>query len=407
MKKIRFIFLFVVLISACGLLDSCDRETLTETKKSSEKEIVSVSVKNASAKVDNTKFTVDVEIPANVTNLNLETTIKVSPMATLDVDETSIVNYETVKAFVVTAEDGTQRSYAVNVLRREGFRLVKLKAEYNYEALIDEENKTLTFYINKDKTKQFNIVPTLVVEVSDGASYRISSGSGSVDVENPPSVVLIKSDKTEVEYQVRVKNFNNVVQLFSVPYNNKGYTNLYPHAVSAYFASPSIKAGLTDRDFIVRMLETENLSAKIPRIVLPINATISPAPDTPQDFNQDVAYKITSEAGTENAFKVRVIKEKLIISGESIDDRSSIEGLHNGRGFFYYIAVSKIKTMKFVGVDRSYEFTTEFSDYKSNFSEENYVTFSVNSTVPAGKYRLVATLEDGSVVETYYRLSVK
>jgi hypothetical protein len=396
MQKIHVVVLFIAM-----LLTSCSSDNAAEAK-SSEKNIVSFVIPNITTKINDSS--IDIQIPANSTNLTYETTIAVSAKAIINFSNTSFIDYNTVNELIVTAENGSQKKYTINIIREEGITVARAAAIANITGIINVAAKTIIFNVSKDDLLNFNIRPTLTFEVSPGCTFTLSSASNVIiDFDSVTKLTLTKSNGSIEVYDILFKNYNAYIMQYALSYS-KLYPDIPTHTSHFSTYPTSLTTGLSNTDRVVRMLATEDVSNTVPKVfILSYKSTVSPSKTTAQNFNQDVSYTVTAENETSRVVKIRHIKEKLMLSGENTNLTSFQASTDRSYGT-HYISISPIQSIQFVNNETNAVFNQAFTDEKLSYNDENYIRFRVDAAVPAGRYRMKATLVNGDVINTYYSI---
>ncbi|QOG01611.1 hypothetical protein [Flavobacterium sp. MDT1-60] len=403
-KLLRFSFL----ISFFLLLFSCASDSETPVVKSSSKDLITFEISNIKTSIDQVNNKITVVLPPT-SGVQLEVFIKTSEKSKLNVPDHSTINLSIPTEYIVTAEDGTTKKYIVEVIKEEGIKsfTIKLGKPLGGEisGKIDVANKTITVELSKDMLRSFpSAIQTAVFETTPGITTNLVSGN-PYDTTNPTDLIITKSNGAFEIYHVLVKGTDNNVSIISFP---TSYVTLdvkiYDYTASNFPAK--LTAGLQPTDRIIRTLDTENISNVVLRsFSASVSATVSPDPSLPQNFNQDITYTITSETGLKREVKLRVLKDKILISGEG-DSRSY--QYSTGGSFFRYIANSKITAIKFINETSLEEGTAKIGEHVSyDNTKDRYISFSFPETTKPGKYIIKVVLETGDEITTYYKISLK
>lgn len=405
----KIFFVLVTFISLLVVSSCVNDEAENGYSKSSAKDILTFEIPNIETSIDNVQKKIIIKVGANLTNLNLITKITISEKATLSNRSLiSDINYDGTVTFEVIAEDMSRVVYTVIVERLPvvGLKIFEIKITNpqlgSYLGVIDYMTKTINVILNKDDIVGFPLsIKKVIIETSTGYSSSLVTGN-TIDIDNSGSLVLTKPDGTIENYQIFIKSSGNRVQFFAIPSTFQlTEIDLFASSVLYSTSTPTAGAGLQPTDLIVRTLITEDVSNMAPAVLVVSKlATISPSKTTPQNFNNDVTYTITSESGIPSTVKVRLVKEKILVH---TDYNGQINNLQNyGNGYIRYVAVSKIASIKFKNVQNNQLVNgTIINNYKQGTSDEYYLSYTV-PTGTLGTFKLIATLEDGSVINTYY-----
>ncbi len=404
------IFYILVLFISFLFFPSCSKETSEKgLLKSAAKDIITFDIPNIETNIDNVQKRITIKVGANLTNLNLRTKITISDKATLyNKTLVSDIDYGNTVSFEVVAEDLSRVVYTVVLERLAVIGLTKFEIKItnpqigSYLGVIDASTKTINVVLNKDNIVTLPLsIKKVNVETTAGYSSSIVTGD-TIDIDNPGNLVLTKPGGATEVYQIFIKSSGNRVQFFSIPSTFQlTEIDLFASTVLYSTSTPTAGAGLQSSDLIVRTLVTEDVSNMVPAVFIVSKlATISPSTITPQNFNNDVTYTITSESGIPSTIRVRLVKEKIIVHTDYNGQINNLQ--NNGGGYIRYVAVSKIASIKFKNVQTNQLVNGAIiNNYKQGTTDEYYLAY----TVPAGTlgtFKLIATLEDGSVINTYY-----
>jgi hypothetical protein len=400
LKSALFTYIFFLFIS-------CSKEAEIQPTLSSEKDITSFVIPNIVASIDRVNNKIIVFVPASTTNLNFNVTITISNGSRLNYSLNGSIDFNVPVEFTVTAQDGSSKKYVTEIVRQEGIKSFKIKITNPFfddsYGVINTGNKTITVDITKDYIFGFTqSIKTVVFETTPGCTTNIVSGS-VIDINNPSDLILTKSNGTIEVYNVKIRNIENNIRWLILPSTSFTPSTVSISSYQASYYPSNLTVGLLPTDLVIRTLVTENLSNVIPKTIRSsINSTVSPSPNLPQNFNQDVVYTVTSESGNIRNIKVRVLKVKIIIDADLIQTNSV-----SGGGFFYYVGISKIASIKFIKDNTNEEVTGSiYQNYIHNNTDEYYLNYGVPSTTTSGSYNLRVTLENGDVINTYYKIIV-
>lgn len=285
------IFLFIAFITACSSSDEPLRSgnSITLFQLPINNELVNGQINQS----NNT-------IIFNVTDANLTSlspTIIISEGATINPSSGSRRDFNEIVRYTVTAENGTEKEYAVivnNTIRsNENFiRLFQLNAnEELINGEINQDLNTITFdLVGADLT---SLSP--IIEISDLATITPGSGVSQNFTESVFYTVTAENeDKRTYEIIVNNRPFSTGKEILSFTVGLNG---------------ESIEARI-DQNIKEIAFETGsfNISSLVPEITVSENATISPASGEAVDFSVPVIYTVTAEDGSSNQYTVAINK---------------------------------------------------------------------------------------------------
>jgi len=170
--------------------------------------------------------------------------------------------------------------------------ILDFKLQVNEEVLsgiINDTNNTISF--NSINLKIENAIPKITIS----AKSTISPRSGQAqNFSFPVSYQVAAEDGSIKTYQVIVNNKNlseeNKIVTFGLLLNNE------------------LKKGVIDETEKIIKFDVAGaiLKGLVPTVQISNGATISPSLNSPQDFNEEVAYTVISEDGTPAVYRVLV-----------------------------------------------------------------------------------------------------
>jgi hypothetical protein len=419
-KNLKILSVILIMSTLLFTANACRDNAVSETLQpqnsvlSAEKDILKISVNYLPLKIDEKNASIDIIVPSGLSDLKFKTEVQLSPNAKLStLPDNGIIDYNKLTVFVITAQDGSVKRYAINLIRQDGFISAKIKNNmFGYEdGIVDVLNKTIIFNVDKDILKIYKSTvdrePMILdFKVTDGYAYQMLSGANGIkEFEWAYDVNLMKKDGTIDQYKVIFKNKNTLIEI-GLQYNNK-----YPYAFEdawtneAMYVPSGLTEGLKGQDLVMRIHETEDISNRVPLVRPVINSVVTPGIYSAQNFTQDISYMVAAESGHTIERKVRVIRAKLVISGERGVGGIIIRRIQDKtQYFFHYLSKSKITKLKFVDVKTKHEFEPSFQFTHDGLYGTVSYDIAPYKLVSYGRYKLFATLESGEVIETFYNI---
>jgi hypothetical protein len=143
---------------------------------------------------------------------------------------------------------------------------------------------------------------------------------------------------------------------------------------------------------------------------IPEGATVTPALNVPQNFNQDITYTVTSQSGTSTgSFKARVVREKFIAFNSADERTTAGYWLEENSVPIIYRAVSPVTNAKLISESDGKEYACTVYHLAGNEDTPNgpvQMELS-NNAVPVGMYKLHVTLQNGDAFVTTTRVTRK
>ncbi|MEM6684594.1 MAG: DUF5018 domain-containing protein [Bacteroidota bacterium] len=222
-----------------------------------------------------------------VPTIEISDNASISPSASVAQDFSQNVQY------TVTAENGDEAIYTVTT-RSSDSKIISFSITPNdttFAGVIDDTTNTITI-----ETIGLEANSTLVpqIEISQNASMS-------------PSPALAQDFSQNVTYTVTAQN--GAETTYTVVTNNTPFSNEKKITSFEFDIDTEIFTGTIDHtNLTIRLVTDKDVSSVAPNIEISENATISPDPSTPQDFNNPVYYTVTAENGTSNTYVVNVSK---------------------------------------------------------------------------------------------------
>ncbi len=296
-RKSVFSAFFVILISflACNGEDS-------ETELLSGNDIVSFNVSSGDIDYAVTINGANINIvsPFNVvTAENLFIEVLISEGSSISPDPNNITAITNPIQFVVTAENGTQKTYTVTVSREQSpensIEVVLIKNSITNDGInadINEENHI----ISKEIPQAWSLTEiTVEMEIPDFAT--ITPDPSSIDdFSEPLDFVVTAENGTTRNYQLvltRVLSSNNTIA--SVTLKNNVSDELMDADIDQ-------ENGVVSKE-VPSDWDLTNIAAEI---IISEFATIAPDPSTINDYSEPINFVVTAEDGTEKNYMVEL-----------------------------------------------------------------------------------------------------
>lgn len=294
MIKVNRFFYCVLLIS---LFFACSKdESTVENPLNDENFILNfelpINGQSIQGSINDTSNT----IVFNTQNANLDNLtpfITISTKSNITPSGTAPQNFSSPVSYIVTAENGDERTYEVtinNTTLNGNNELIYFSLNINGEDIIgeiDEDNKTVTFNVAGAILE--GLTPTL--EISESATVSPSPETPQ-DFNNIIAYTIIASDGTPSVYRIIVNNRplsdENSITFFSVSDGN-----------TTSEASIDEESGIISFNF--GELDRSNLTTEI---TIPEYAEIAPEIGIAQDFTEPIIYEVTAENGDKKVYKV-------------------------------------------------------------------------------------------------------
>lgn len=259
-------------------------------------------------------------IQVTVTNLDLSNPItpiiEISKNATISPSASVAQNFDEDVQYTVTAENGDKAIYNIKVTSSDNqitsFGITPYQTTFYGE--IDEVNKTITI-----ETTGLELNSTLIPTIEYSHNATIS-----------PDPSIAQDFSKDIEYTLTAQN--GEVATYMVKTKNTATTNLKKILSFQFKFGSKIYDGVIDHNNLTIVIETNKPIHNLePLITISNNASISPNPNEPQNFYQDVEYTVTAEDNTYNTYTVKA-KSYEIHDMQTTKFYSTGVGVLNGNG---------------------------------------------------------------------------
>lgn len=288
------------------------------TEQSSEKNISAFAFKGLDpdiyGDIDESTRIIKVIVPVGTKLTALVPTIAVSPYAAVSPASGAAQDFSTVRYYTVTAENGTKKTYAVQVQAAVEPSSQKDILSFGFIALepdvygdIDEANRTIRLLVPYG-TEITSLTPT--ISVSPKAVIKPASGV-AVDFSESRSYTVTAENGTVKVYAVKVETAESALPKRILSFN---FNSL----------DPDVKGSINEdkKEIYLTVPFGTGLKELVPTIEASTNTTVSPSSGEAADFSKDkqpVVYTVKAADKSTQAYKVYVDtgaanSEKLITS---------------------------------------------------------------------------------------------
>ncbi len=265
------------------------------TQKSSEKAIVSFSIKGVSGTIKESDHTIKVTLPAGTSVTSLTPTIAVSQYATVSPASGTARNFSSPVTYTVTAEDGSKQTYTVTV---------------EVERQLSSEKDIISFIVKGNAGVINKTTKTITVNLPSGTSVTslspdiyispyatVSPASGTArNFSSPVTYTVTAEDGSKQTYTAQVVITNETVPLSSA----KSITNFILGGVTGVINESA-------STITVNLPAGTSVTSLSPDIYISPYATVSPASGDSRDFSRPVTYTVTAEDGSVRSYTVTAI----------------------------------------------------------------------------------------------------
>ena len=313
---------------------------------SSNNNLASLAISPGSINFSPNNTNYSVTVGANTTSVNVTGSVADSK-ATVTGLGTRGLNYGNNSiAVTVTAENGAQKTYTINVLRKDD------RSSNSNLASLYVSNGTLNPGFNRDITNYSMEVPFEVEKLDLSATAEDSKST--VYINNPD---LVSEEITNVEVTVVAENGNSKVYVISV---KRGKDPSLPLSDNNYLASLSINVGILSPAFDREKL---NYAVYLPYEINTINIDVQ-VEDTKyakiekiENNNLSIGnnlfkYIVTAENGTKRTYTVTVVRNKSM-DNIKVNENTYLKSLVLGKGKLTSKFNKKINIYYYKGKDVS------------------------------------------------------
>jgi PA domain/Secretion system C-terminal sorting domain len=330
--------------------------------KSSSKDIISYSIVNpaiqASVGVDKVTFTV----PNNTDITKLVAKFKLSPKATMtinnvkQVSDTTVNNYSTILNAVITAEDGSTKTYdiVITVAPKSSEKIIVSCKQGTAFGLIESDKVTFNLPTGTDVTK---LVFTYTVSPLAKAYIFDSLGADKDSIFTTDVTKVNASGAVKIKVVAEDGSFKYYDLIVKVVKSSSKLITAFSFTTPA--ATATIKDGVISLS-VPKGTDVTNLIAKFTasaKSTVFVGETPQVSGTTPNNFSDTVSYKVVAEDGSFVVYKVFVTVLKS--TGNSITKFSfedpAVTGVITGTN----ILVKVPKATDFTTLVASFEASTD------------------------------------------------
>lgn len=398
---------FLAMIALILLCTACSDE---DTPLSNECKILSFTIEGA--EVDMTYGSPVIVVPAGTDVSNLTPMIEISEGATISPASGVAQDFskpEGVSYTVTAASKNISTSYTIQVRYRTGLKAFSLQfLNTKYEGVVDPVKGEIRVIVGFSNIRLYGqIGEELLTNVTLEDGFRMEPASGApIDIDHPV-IHTVYDDATGTMTNYKLVVINSDAMLKFVNLNIPGVESGLIRGVPAGTSLPEYTEDLAEWDFIFRVLTTDDISAVTLAVSdrnRPERATFVPALDEPQNFDQDITYTITAEAGNTWNMKVRVVQEKFISanSGDYRDAESYPQGEYSLQ--MSYRAISPVVGAKLIAESNNEEYGGTTDNQPGGSEGTMTLSFVPTNTIPVGYYKLHVTLQNGDSFLTKTRV---
>ena len=350
--------------------------------KSSQKTILSFNFKGLNpevvGEVSQNNKSVLLKVPFGTNVKNLLPTVKYSEKASLSPVANIAQDFSKPVVYTVTAEDGSTQTYTVTVVaekRKEkkitGFRFGSLSP--SVEAVVDEGSRQITATLPSG-TDISALAPS--ISISAGAQV-VPESEVKQNFSKPVVYTVTAEDGSTQAYTVTVVVENSKeARIFDFAFKNLNQSGVIDEA---------------NKTIVVKVPYGTDVASLVPTITFSRNATITPKSGEKTNFYNPVTYKVVSESGSIEFYKVTVESEPFKTNISKVS-RTELEARD-----VLYIEGTFIKgktSVELVGSSTIKLFLAEESDSKLKVElpekiEEGIYALSVTSNNSNAKYNSI------------------
>lgn len=288
-KNVLLLLLFSVTLIHCSSDDG--------PQLSSENSIISFKISENGQEFNGVINQSTRTITVTTSNIDLSNpivpTIEISNNASISPSASTPQNFNQNVEYTVTAENGNKAVYTVIVNSSDSKIISFSITPHNtaYAGVIDDTTNTITI---EAVGLEDNSIVAPQIQVSQNATIS-------------PSPALTQDFSQDIEYTVTAQNGDQTT--YTVVTNNTPFSSEKKITSFQFDIDNEIILGtVVDADLIINLVTNKDVSNVSPIIEVSENATISPNPSVPQDFNSPVSYTVTAQDGTSNTYTVYVTK---------------------------------------------------------------------------------------------------
>ncbi len=327
------ILLFITIFTTVLFLTAtnCTKKDATSTAKSSEAKLISFDFKassnpglsqDVSGVVNESAKTVTVTLPPLTSVNSIVATFSISPKSTCKVGTvaqqigTTANDFTNAVSYVVTAEDGTQQSYTVNVsvTKSTEAKLVSFnfRKQFNpslsqdYTGVIDEVNKKVTFNL-PPFTQVANLIASFTSSAGSGVKIAAVNQQSDVTANNfstPLSYIVTAQDATTVQTYVVTANVALSDQNFITSFSFSKTTNNGIAKDIIGLITKDDKEILLRNPYLSKTAFVSNFTLS-PGATLKLNGVTQTSGVTNNNFSGELMYEVAAQNGASRTYKIK------------------------------------------------------------------------------------------------------
>jgi len=370
-------------------------------------QMITFKIDTTLGQIDETNHTVTITVPGTTDLAHVKPVIAVSGKATVTPSSGAEVDLTQAVTYTVTAENKSQQKYIVTAKKAVNLQNRILSFEIKsgtsiYKGVINDTTFTVKIGAPFSATGAVNPAKVATaVTIAAGATIT-PAADAIVDFTSPVKYKVTAPNGEIQEYTVSVLNTETDLTYFDVPLSGFSEGSLRLSMITKTGSGLGFwEEEITDLKppfAIFHVLESENISnLTLKNVQLSKGATISPSADSPQDFNKDIVYTVTSQYGNTTQYTIRAFKKKIIMKDEFFP--TSLPVNDKGGNLAEYMSDQDIKEAWL---------TTGKADYKLTLDPTTryswgYVTvrfYANTATLPHNFYWLKVKLTNDAVVST-------
>lgn len=243
---------------------------------------------------------IEVSVPYQ---FNLEAVVpivEISPKASISFVQGTIFNFENLVTFLVTAENGEERSYKVVV---------------TVEANTSNYILSFSFNSNQNEVISATTINSLenVILIEVPFNFSLSSVTPAIEISENASISpdIEQSQNFENPFKYTVTSENGISRIYTIITSfEKSNENLITEMTIPN--GDETLVGLIDQENNKITFEipfSYNLSNVIPSIKVSDLATLSPLSEVEQDFENETHYTVIAENGEERIYSIQFLRE--------------------------------------------------------------------------------------------------
>ncbi len=255
---------------------------------------------SSSATIDAVNGTVNILVIFGTDLTSLSPTIGISASASINPEGGLSRDFTNPVEYIVTAEDGTSKTWTVtvNIASNTANDILRFEiGDQSSETFIDSENHTVTLEMPFGSNLT-SLTP--MIHISDNAAID-------------PDSEVTRDFSDPVTYQVTSESGSVQDWIVTVTEAPSNLNDILSFQIDGQVRETEIDT--ETRSIAILVKPTIDISSLIPIVTVSDGATISPDTDSPIDFSDPVEFTVTAANGDQAKWLVRVIKDALGLEG--------------------------------------------------------------------------------------------